>query len=168
VEKCYDADPNSRCLSQRPGRNNEVQCEATIKGAEQIAMALDPYDPAHAEHIASAAQYFISASAMGIIAGGGSGGGGSRGGGSRGGGARGGVPGGSSGPQSAGATGSETPMTPDFTSIGGQQPGGTLHVMIVGPTEAAQWMAGQLNNFTTRHGGQLIASRSILPTKSGR
>ena len=31
MEKCYDADPNSRCLSQRPGRNNEVQCEATIK-----------------------------------------------------------------------------------------------------------------------------------------
>ena len=31
AEKCYDADPNSRCLSQRPGRNNEVQCEATIK-----------------------------------------------------------------------------------------------------------------------------------------
>ena len=35
MEKCYDADPNSRCLSQRPGRNNEVQCEATIKLVEK-------------------------------------------------------------------------------------------------------------------------------------
>ena len=31
AEKCYDADPRSRRLSQRPDRNNEVQCEATIK-----------------------------------------------------------------------------------------------------------------------------------------
>ena len=31
AEKCYDADPNSRCLSQRPDRTREVQCETTIK-----------------------------------------------------------------------------------------------------------------------------------------
>ena len=36
AEKCYDADPDSRCLSQRPGRNNEVQCEATIKVVDKI------------------------------------------------------------------------------------------------------------------------------------
>lgn len=53
------------------------------KGAEQIAMALDPLDPFHAEHIASAAQYFMAAASMGVIAGsrgGGGGGGGGAGG----------------------------------------------------------------------------------------
>jgi len=55
------------------------------KGAEQIAMALDPYDPYHAQHYASAAQYFVAAASMGVIAssGGGRGGGGGGGGGSQ-------------------------------------------------------------------------------------
>jgi hypothetical protein len=98
------------------------------KGAEQVAMALDPYDPAKAEHIASAAQYFVSAAAMGVVAGGGGGGGGSRGGG---GGSRGGGGGGSQSSYGRGGGGGGG----SAGGGGGAMPGSgsTVHLHLEGP-----------------------------------
>ena len=130
--------------------------DAIIQTAAGIAdLAVQNYE--------GAALHFLSAAEYGIVAGQTP----SRGS-STGAGTQGGRPGGSSGPLTPGATGSEVPLQPGFTGIGGGPPPGTLHVLVVGPNEAAQWMAGHLNNLTTRQGGQLIASRSINPTKAGR
>lgn len=140
----------------------------TAEGIAQVAAALDPYDPAHAQHAISAATHFMSAAEYGIIAGQAS----KTSAGANVGGGSGGQAGGSPGPLAAGATGSQTPMQPGLTSIGGMpttgQPSGTLHVMVVGPSDAAQWMATQLNNLTQRQGGQLVASRAIQPPRAGR
>lgn len=134
----------------------------TGMGIYETAKALTPGNPFAAQDALAAVEYFAAAAEQGKIAlSSGAGGGGGAG-------ASGGIAGGSSGPQSAGATGSQTPMQPAFTKMGGPPPPGTLHVMVVGPNAAAQWMANHLNNLTQQQGGQLIASRAIQPTKAGR
>jgi hypothetical protein len=78
--------------------------------------------------------------------------------------------GGSPGPTAPAAMGSRVPMTPDITSLGGGGGGGgpTINVHVYGPADEAQHIAGVLNNFTQRRGGQLVSSRSISPPKAGR
>jgi hypothetical protein len=54
------------------GRRAEagVECVFEVaKGIQQVAMALDPYDPHHVQHALSAAQHFDSAVQFGIVAG---------------------------------------------------------------------------------------------------
>jgi hypothetical protein len=76
--------------------------------------------------------------------------------------------GGQTGPQAPGAMGTEVPITPGFTSVGGGGAGASLTVHVYGPSQEALHIASVLNNYTTRQGGSLVASRSIAPPKAGR
>ena len=130
--------------------------DMVMQTADAIAsLAVQDYEGA-ALHFLSAAEYGIVAGQASKTAAGANVGRGS-----------GGQAPGASGPQSAGAMGSETPMQPEFTAMGGQF-GGNINVHVYGPADEANHIAGVLNNFTQRQGGQLVASRSILPTKAGR
>ena len=74
------------------------------------------------------------------------------------------------GPTSAGALPAQVGQGPGITSFGGggAAPSGTLHVMVLGESSGAQYVARVLNNYTQRQGGQLVASRAIAPPRAGR
>jgi hypothetical protein len=74
--------------------------------------------------------------------------------------------GGQTGPQAPGAIGTEVPITPGFTSVGGGGVNITVHVY--GPNQEASHIASVLTNYTTRKGGSLVASRSLSPPRAGR
>jgi hypothetical protein len=146
---------------------------AAVDAVYDTAKAIENYAKYAENHyldgayLAAAVKYTAAAVEMGLVAGG-VGGGGSRGGGGAG--ASGGVAGGSTGPLAPGATGSQIPMTPLLTSIGGgpATPSGNIHVMVMGESAGAKYVAGLLNNYTQRQGGQLVASRAITPPRAGR
>jgi hypothetical protein len=141
---------------------------AAVKVAEEVAAGIEtlaegtwPPNPlaitAAALHFESAAQWAIVAGTSASRRGGGGGGTAAR-------------EGGSPGPLAAGATGRQVPMQPGVMPIGGSGGGGaTLHVIVIGPNEAAGYLCNQvLNPYTQRQGGRLVSSHTINPPKAGR
>jgi hypothetical protein len=152
--------------------------QAEVHGALDVALAgeeMAKYIASYGTDTAallSSIKYAATAVQMFQVAGKGS----SSGAGTAGGAGGGGVMGGSSGPQAPGAMGTEVPMTPGYTAEGGPSgfpspPGGggpNITVHVYGPAQEAAHIAGVLNNYTQRQGGQLIASRAIQPPRAGR
>jgi hypothetical protein len=114
--------------------------------------------------LAASLKYTTSAIAMFSVAGKGSAGTEAGGGGGGGSASR---VGGQSGPQAAGAMGSEVPVTPGLTSFGGTPtvPGGTLHIMVVGEAEKSKFIVDAINTGVNRFGMQV--STGTRP-KAGR
>ncbi len=123
------------------------------KGAEQIAMALDPLDPNHAMHWISAGQFFVSSAEFAKVAGTGTHH------------SRAGVSGGGRGSYSGGGFergggGGPDRALPQTLAPGAAVPGGELHVHILGSNdEALHWFADMVTN-ATQAGHTVIASSS--------
>jgi hypothetical protein len=66
-----------------------------------------------------------------------------------------GMQGGRTGPEAPGAMGTEVPITPGFTSVGGSMPGGNLHVAVFGESAAATWLVNTINKGVMRQGLQV-------------
>jgi hypothetical protein len=145
------------------------KAQAYVEGAFDVAKAIEEMaifiasGGTDANALLASVKYGLAAAEYFKVAGRGSAG-------TTGGGATAGKVGGAAGPVAAGAMGSQVPMQPGLTALGGSSaaPGGTLRVIVTGPAEAAAWLAGTLNNYTQRQGGQLISSSTINPPKAGR
>jgi hypothetical protein len=146
-----------------------TKASAEIRGAYDAALAIEWWARfaasygTDAQAAVTATEYTLAAAEMFKVAGsgnraaqrGGGGGGGSAG-----------MQGGRGSPEAAGAMGTETPITPGFTSVGGG--GGNIVVHVYGANQEATHIASVLNNYTTRQGGSLVATRSLAPPRAGR
>ncbi len=75
------------------------------------------------------------------------------------------------GPTAPAAMGTQVPMTPGITSLGGgggPTISGTVRIIVYGDSQLAAHIAGVLNNYVERQGGNLVARKAILPPKAGR